>query len=324
MKGARIKAPFEWEVQEIEKPQVGNGQMLVKMEQVAICGSDFPDYCGVCPEYPLLIGGSGHEGIGIVEACPAGKYKQGERVLLWGFARERGLFQEYVLTQDEGLLRLPMDHPREKVLMSQLLGTVLRCFRKLGNILDHRVVVLGQGPAGLLFTGVLRNLGAKQIIAVDPLEYRLEVSKQMGATQTINPEKESVVESVTDLTNGEMADIVIEVVGGEDTYGRCLDLTRRFSTIVCFGVPDKENHDGVIKLPMMEMQRRELKLVLSVNYGDNPYDDYALALDWIMQNRLDVGPLVSHILPFEQIQRGFELAVDKPIADETLKVILQF
>tara|TARA_B100000902_G_scaffold103987_1_gene106214 strand:+ start:276 stop:1250 length:975 start_codon:yes stop_codon:yes gene_type:complete len=324
MKGARVKAPFEWEVQEIEKPQVENGQMLVKMEQVAICGSDFPDYCGVCPEYPLLIGGSGHEGIGIVEACPAGKYKQGERVLLWGFARERGLFQEYVLTRDEGLLQLPMDHPREKVLMSQLLGTVLRCFRKLGNILDHRVVVLGQGPAGLLFTGVLRNLGAKQIIAVDPLEYRLKVSKQMGATQTINPEKESVIESVVALTNGEMADIVIEVVGGEDTYGQCLDLTRRFSTVVCFGVPDKENHNGVIKLPMMEMQRRELKLVLSVNYGDNPYDDYALALDWIIQNRLDVGPVVSHILPFEQIQRGFELAVDKPIADETLKVILQF
>ena len=324
MKGARVKAPFEWEVQEIEKQKLDDGQMLVKMEQVAICGSDFPDYCGVCPEYPLLPGGSGHEGIGIVEKCPTGKYKEGERVLLWGFARERGLFQEYVPTLDEGLLRLPMDQPREKVLMSQLLGTVLRCFRKLGNILDQRVVVLGQGPAGLLFTGVLRNLGAKEIITVDPLEYRLKVSKKMGATETINPDKESVFQSVKDLTKGKMADLVIEVVGGEDTYGQCLDLTHRFSTLVCFGVPDKENHAGIIKLPMMEMQRRELKLVLSVNYGDNPFDDYALALDWITQQRLDVEPLVSHILPFEQIQRGFQLAVDKPPADETLKVILQF
>ena len=324
MKGARVKAPFEWEVQEIEKPKLDDGQMLVKMEQVAICGSDFPDYCGVCPEYTPLPGGSGHEGIGIVEKCPTGKYKEGERVLLWGFARERGLFQEYVPTLDEGLLRLPMDQPREKVLMSQLLGTVLRCFRKLGNILDQRVVVLGQGPAGLLFTGVLRNLGAKEIITVDPLEYRLKVSKKMGATETINPDKESVFQSVKDLTKGKMADLVIEVVGGEDTYGQCLDLTHRFSTLVCFGVPDKENHAGIIKLPMMEMQRRELKLVLSVNYGDNPFDDYALALDWITQQRLDVEPLVSHILPFEQIQRGFQLAVDKPPADETLKVILQF
>ena len=246
-------------MQEIEKPKLDDGQMLVKMEQVAICKVIFQ--IGGCPEYPLLSGGSGHEGIGIVEKCPTGKYKEGERVLLWGFARERGLFQEYVPTLDEGLLRLPMDQPREKVLMSQLLNKI-RCFRKLGNILDQRVVVLGQGPAGLLFTGVLRNLGAKEIITVDPLEYRLKVSKKMGATETINPDKESVFESVKDLTKGKMADLVIEVVGGEDTYGQCLDLTHRFSTLVCFGVPDKENHAGIIKLPMMEMQRRELKLVL--------------------------------------------------------------
>ena len=162
MKGARVKGPFEWEVMELDKPQADEGQMLVRMEQVAICGSDFPDYCGVCPEYPLLPGGSGHEGIGLVEECKSGTYEEGARVLLWGFDRERGLFQEYVPTRDSGLLLLPMDQPRERVLMSQLLGTVLRCFRKLGNLLDQKIVVLGQGPAGQLFTGVLRNLGAKQ------------------------------------------------------------------------------------------------------------------------------------------------------------------
>ncbi len=324
MKGARVKAPFAWEVVELEKPQAGEGQMLVRMEEVAICGSDFPDYCGICPEYPLLPGGSGHEGIGIVEECKSGNYQQGERVLLWGFDRLRGLFQEYVTTRDNGLLRLPMDIKRETVLMSQLLGTVLRCFRKLGNVLDYKAVVLGQGPAGQLFTGVLRNLGAKQIIAVDPLDYRLEVSKQMGATHLVNPDQVNVVEAVRDITEGAMADLVIEVVGGEDTYGQCLDLARRFSNVVCFGVPDKENHAGVIKLPMMDMQRKELKLVLSVNYGDNPYPDYALALDWIAQGRLDVSPLVTHVLPFSEIQRGFELAVDKPLEEKAVKVVLEF
>ena len=309
---------------ELNRPEAGEGQMIVRMEQVAICGSDFPDYRGVCPEYPLHPGGSGHEGIGIVEECKSGNYEEGTRVLLWGFDRERGLFQEYVPTRDSGLLILPMDQPRERVLMSQLLGTVLRCFRKMGNLIDQKIVVLGQGPAGLLFTGALRNLGAKHIIAVDPLEYRLAVSRQMGATHTVNPEVVDVVETVLDITDGDMADVVVEVVGGEDTYGQCLDLTHRFSTVVCFGVPDKENHAGVIKLPMMEMQRRELNLILSINYGDRPYSDYSLALDWILQGRLDVEPLVSHVLPFTNIQRGFELAVDKPVAEEALKVVLEF
>ena len=49
-----------------------------------------------------------------------------------------------------------------------------------------------------------------------------------------------------------------------------------------------------------------------------------LALDWIVQERLDVSPLVSHVLPFAEIQRGFELAVDKPVAEEALKVVLEF
>jgi threonine dehydrogenase-like Zn-dependent dehydrogenase len=324
MRGARVKAPFEWEVLELDKAQAGEGQMLVRMEQVAICGSDFPDYCGICPEYPLLPGGSGHEGIGIVEECRSGKYEEGQRVLLWGFDRLRGLFQEYVPTRDSGLLRLPQDQSRETVLMSQLLGTVLRCFRKLGNVLDQKVVVLGQGPAGQLFTGVLRNLGAKQIIAIDPLEYRLAVSRQMGATDVINPQQRDVVEAVREITDGAMADLVIEVVGDAQTYQQCLHLTRRYSTVVCFGVPDKANHAGVIELPVMEMQRRELNLVLSVNYGDNPYADYALALDWIVQGRLDVKPLVTHVLPFADIQRGFELAVDKPVGEEAVKVVLQF
>ena len=75
---------------------------------------------------------------------------------------------------------------------------------------------------------------------------------------------------------------------------------------------------------MMEMQRRELNLILSINYGDRPYSDYSLALDWILQGRLDVEPLVSHVLPFTNIQRGFELAVDKPVAEEALKVVLEF
>ena len=298
--------------------------MLVRLEQVAICGSDMPDYMGVPPHYPLEVGGSGHEGIGIIESCPSGSYDEGERVLLWGFDRDNGLFQEEVLAKDAGLLRLPLDATPEKVLMSQLLGTVIRCFRKLGNIINQNVVVLGQGPAGQLFNAVARNLGAKRIIGADLEEYRLEVGARMGATHAINATSQDPIEEVRRITDGSMADVVIEAVGGEDTYGLCLGLTHRHSHVVCFGVPDKENHEGEIRLPLMEMQRKELRLVTSVNYGDNPYDDYAVALDWIMQGRIDVAPMVTHLLPFEQIQRGFELAVERPTDERPVKVVLQF
>ena len=63
---------------------------------------------------------------------------------------------------------------------------------------------------------------------------------------------------------------------------------------------------------------------MSVNAGDNPIDDYTNALDWILQGRLDVRPLVSHILPFADIQPAFELAADKPVDARPVKVVLRF
>ncbi len=91
-------APRQWELLDLETPQAADGNMLVRLERVAICGTDKPSYVGLSASYPLEPGSTGHEGLGIVESCPSGKYKEGERVLLWAF--DRGLFQEYVLAQD--------------------------------------------------------------------------------------------------------------------------------------------------------------------------------------------------------------------------------
>ena len=162
VRAAKLVAPRKWQLCEEEKPQAKPGNMLVHIQQVAICGSDKPSFCGFHDAYPLPTGSTGHEGLGVVEACPSGTYKEGERVLLSGF--DRGLFQEYVLANDHGVVRLPQDFAPEVVLLSQLLGTVIHSFYKLGNLINQRVVVIGQGAVGLLFDAVLRNLGTRQII----------------------------------------------------------------------------------------------------------------------------------------------------------------
>ena len=115
--------------------------------------------------------------------------------------------------------------------MCQPLGTVIWACRKLGSLLHQNVVVLGQGPMGLMFTHMMSNLGAKSVIAVDLLKYRLEASQRMRATHIINASTESLVERVTEITEGKMADLVVEVVGHQtDTINQCLDLVRRDGT----------------------------------------------------------------------------------------------
>ena len=319
MRAAQLTAPRQWELIETDKPEPVDGQILVRMERVAVCGSDQPPFCGVHKGYPQPIGTTGHEGLGIVEACPSGRYQEGERVLLWGF--DRGLFQEYVLADDKGgCIRLPTDLPEEKVLMSQLLGTVIHSFYKLGNIIDQDVLVIGQGPVGLLFNAVLRNLGARRIIALDKLDYRLEVGRRMGATHVINPAQQDPATAVAQITGGAMADLVIEAVGITDTLNLVPSLCRRNAQVICFGVPDKEHHEGLCNIRVLDMLRQELRLTFSV--GPDPDRDYRPALDWIMQDRIDVGPIVSHILPFDQIQQAFVMAFDEPEPHQALKIVL--
>ena len=77
--------------------------------------------------------------------------------------------------------------------MCQPLGTVIWACRKLGNLLHQNVVVLGQGPMGLMFTHMMSNLGANAVIAVDLLKYRLEARQQMRATHIINASTENLV-----------------------------------------------------------------------------------------------------------------------------------
>jgi threonine dehydrogenase-like Zn-dependent dehydrogenase len=321
MRAAQLVAPRQWELIEIDKPQPAVGQMLVRLERVAVCGSDQPPFSGMHEHYPQSPGDTGHEGLGLVETCPSGHYREGERVLLWGF--DRGLFQEYVLARDEGgCIRLPTDLPEEKALMSQLLGTVIHSFYKLGNIIDQDVVVLGQGPVGLLFDAVLRNLGARRIIAIDKLAYRLEVGRQMGATHVVDSAAQDPVAAVAEITGGAMADLVVEAVGITQTLNLVPALARRNGQAICFGVPNKDHREGLLSIKMLDMLRQELRLTFSV--GPNPDRDYRPALDWIVQGRIDPTPIISHVLPFDQIQQAFTMAFDDPEPQQALKIVLKF
>lgn len=320
MRAAQLVAPRKWEIVEVEKPEATDDLMLVCLERVGICGTDKPAFCGISPSYLLSPGSTGHEGLGIVEACPSGAFREGDRVLLWGF--DRGLFQEYVLADPRGCIKLPENFEPEVVLMSQLLGTVIHCFHKLGNVINQKTVVVGQGPVGQLFNATLRNLGAKYIVGVDPLVHRLEAAQRMGATHTVNPAERDAVEAVSDITGGQMADLVVEAVGRQETFNLCGRLTRRNGTLVYFGVPNKENHEGIMTLRFKEMFSKELRIVTSV--GPNPEIDYTIALDWITQGRLDVRPMLTHVRPFGEIQEAFELAFDHPERERAVKIVLKF
>jgi threonine dehydrogenase-like Zn-dependent dehydrogenase len=292
------------------------GEIIFQPEVSCLCGSDLPYFNAEAPEFPnRSVGHSLHEMVGTVTATNGRRWKPGDRVLVVP-VNQRGLFERYIVTEDRAI---PVDPrlPFDRAFLAQPLGTVIYALKKLPQVLDKDVAVVGQGPIGQMYNAVLRMLGAREIIGIDKLDSRLALSAKMGATATINVEKADAAAEVARITGGALADIVIEAVGhGDQVLNLCTSLVKHNGRMLYFGVPP-EKIDGV--------QWRDLFYKnVTVHTSVNPdfARDFPLAMRWLAEGRLDLSPLVTHTYPLRDIQTAFETFRDRK--DGAQKVVIEF
>lgn len=318
MRAGQIVAPRRLEWIEVPLPDPGEGEILVKLEAGAICGSDLPFFL-VEREHPALKGlelpfapfYSLHELAGHVARSRSPRFAEGDRVLALPYG-QAGL-GEYFLSPADAAIPLP-EGPAERLVLSQPLGTVVHACLKLPNLLGRTAVVVGQGPIGQFFTAMLRRMGVLRLVAVDLLPERLEVSRRMGATHTVCGGAKEVRETVQEITGGIGADLSVEAVGYPDTLELAGTLIRRGGILLAFGVPHRARFD----FPFLEFFRREGRLINSV--GPNIQHDFPIAVELIASGALDVGPLITHRFPLARAQDGFDLFADR--RDGVIKAIL--
>lgn len=317
MRAARIVAPKKIQVAREKKPDMQDGSVMVRLEKTVICGSDFPYFSmEFAPEsYPLPAGYPGHECLGTVVQSDSDKFHDGDRVMYYPTALDG--YKEYHVNTPDRIQKLPDMGDPNILVMTQLLGAVAHCVFRIDSPYNQNVVIVGQGPVGLYFTALMKNFGARRIIAVDPLEYRLKTAKVMGATEVLHSGKDDIIRSVSDITDGNMADIVIEACGQNlDAINLSFDLTRHDGQVAFFGICLEESP----RLNFNTFFRKELRLISSV--GPDLTIDYPYALDMIIKGAIDPSPLITHIMPFEEIQKGFEMAVNRQ--ENIIKAILEF
>jgi L-iditol 2-dehydrogenase len=334
MKAARIFEPMKIDIVEVEKPEIGDGQILVENKTAGLCGSDMPFFLHERPmEYPLAPGVPGHECIGVVAQTRCSQYREGDEVLALP-AGTRG-FAEYFVSSPASTVRLPQGNMRDELVVVQPLGTVIHACRKLFHPLFHpprgestlldidswklpgaKVAVVGQGPIGLLFTAMMKRMQADIIIGIDLVDYRLEAALKMGATHVINRSNSDPAEMVKEITNGSMVDLAIEAVGKDSTVNDCFALARGSGVALVFGVPRK----SIYELVFPELFRKELKLLGSV--GPEVHIDFPPAVDLVANDGLDVSQIISHRMPLDDTQKAFEMAAEKK--DGAIKILLDF
>ncbi|NQT02687.1 MAG: zinc-binding dehydrogenase [Planctomycetes bacterium] len=320
MKAIRIVEPRKiMMLDDAPTPEPVEGEVLIQCSHIALCGSNISQYAGKGLwgdiDFPCPVGWSGHENIGTIVESRCDGWEEGELVLAlpdgpYGFA-------EYIVSRPGAIARLPQDSPDPVALIvAQPLATVLRALTQYDNVNGQRCVVVGQGPMGLIFTHILRLMGASMVIAADLLDWRLEWSKRYGADHIIDASKKDVVKAVEELTNGEMVDFAVEAVGYVDSLKTAAYLPGHGGRLLVFGVPQYELQE----FPWYHVFRREIQINTSVGPECGLF--FQKAVDMVLDNRASaLTEIVTPRMPWDKAPEAFEMYAE--CAKDSLKLTLE-
>jgi len=324
MLAAKYYSNTDIRLEDIPKPKITDGEILVKVAASGICGTDVMEWYRV-KKTPRVLG---HEIAGTIVESKSPRYAAGLRVFVSHHVAcneckyclsgnhtacetlhtgnyDPGGYSEFVrvpaINVDRGVYILPDHLSFAEATMIEPLACALRGQRVIDVKKDAVVMVLGSGVSGLLNILVAKLKGAK-VIATDVDAYRLKKAKECGADEVLHAEKAGDIR----------ADKIIVCTGALSAIGQAFRSIDRKGTILLFAIPDKN-----IEIPTVDMWRNEITVTSS--YGAAA-DDLAEALELISSGKLDMKPLITHKLPLKKIQEGFRLVAQ---AKESLKVVLE-
>jgi L-iditol 2-dehydrogenase len=325
-------------LEELPTPEIGPGELLVKVIASGICGSDVMEWYRA-KKAPLVLG---HEIAGKIVEVGEGvkRYKAGDRVFvshhipcntchyclrghhtacetLHTTNYDPGGFAEFIrvprLNVDRGVFLLPEELTFEDGVFIEPLGCVIRGQRIANLQPGQSVLILGSGISGLLHLLLARTLGAGRILMTDVSEYRLQTARQFGADAVMNA-RDDIPSRTLEINGNKLADLVIVCTGAPAAFNQALQCVDRGGTVLCFATTEP----GIdLPVPINEFWRNEIKLIPS--YGNSPLDATE-AIELIRAGRVPVEKMITHRLSLEEAGLGFRLVAG---AKDCVKVIIE-
>ncbi len=336
MKAALLNGPSDVTITDRATPACGEGQVLVRITHVGICGTDTKIYDGgILANYPVVMG---HEGVGeIIEGQAADGSGPGNRVIIdpvlycgncfycargdthlcengGMLGREvDGVYTENYLAPAGNVFALGDNINMTEGPLIQVMTTVLHAQNRANIQADEVVVVLGLGVTGLLQIQVAKALGAKAVVGVSRNAHKRGLAEQMGADCVVEHGEAAKV-AVLKQTDGRGADVVIEAVGYISVLAEAMDLARFGGRIIPFGI--YAALEG--KLPFYELYFKELDLI---NTRAALPSDFPASIKLVEEGKVNLAPFITHIYPLEELTEAIKLLMEP--SDERLKVILE-
>ncbi len=319
MRGARILDAGKVETRDYPDPVAGGEEVVVRLEAAAICGSDLHALYQRPGEKPFV---PGHEGAGVVIAVDRPHHlKVGDRVCTsavfpcgtctmcragytiycrqsrgtYGFGLN-GVHAQYARLSERSLLVLPDSMTFEQgCLVLDPVGTPHHAHKRMGTNASHVVGVFGLGPMGLGAVCTAAHLGAK-VVGIDPIAFRRDLAKKLGAAEALDPAAGNVVEQVRQWTHGYGLDRALECSGKAEPLHAALDLVRPFGHVAIIG----ENAEAKIR-PSDHFNRKEIFLSGSTCFPLGEFDEIVRAFE----SGLPAARMITHRFTVDQAAEAY-------------------
>jgi threonine 3-dehydrogenase len=337
----KVRPEAGFVLQEVPIPEIGPTDVLIQVEKAGVCGTDLHIYGWdkwaqhrVHP--PLIIG---HEFMGRVVAigdavravavgdrvsaeghiadltcvlCRTGDAHICERVKIIGVDRD-GSFAEYIAMPEYNVWKLDPAIPDEYAAIFDPLGNAVHTVMAAG-VSTKSVVITGVGSIGLMAIPVARAAGAAAVYAIDVNPAKLDLAKRLGADETFDARDPDLVARIHKLTNGDGADVLLEMSGQGSAIDSGLQMLRNGGTAALLGIPSDN-----ISINLAERIIFKGLTVLGIN-GRKMFETWYQTQALVKAGRIDLHPIITHVLPYTEFDKAFALMK----SGEAAKIVLDF
>jgi len=330
-----------FERREIAVPNFGPSEVLIRVEKAGVCGTDAHIYdwdkwaqkrikppltighefmgrvaaCGATVR-SLSVGdrvsGEGHIACGICFLCRTGEAHICEHVKIIGVDRD-GCFAHCIVMPEVNVWKLDPAVPDEFAAVFDPLGNAVHTVMAAG-VSAKSVAITGVGSIGLMAIPVARAAGAASVYAIDVKPAKLELASRVGADEVFLGSDPNLVDEILKRTNGDGVDVLLEMSGSGSAIDRGLAMVRNGGRAALLGIPS-----DTININLAERIIFKGLTVLGIN-GRKMYGTWYQAQALVKSGRVDLRPIITHILPFDQYDRAFELMSSGAAAKVVLDV----
>lgn len=330
--------PGLW-MEEVDVPEVGEFDVLVKMKKTAICGTDvhiynWDEWSQATIPVPMTIG---HEFVGeIVEIgkgvkdFKVGNLVSGEGHIVCGHCRNclagrrhlckntegigvnrTGIFAEYAAIPQSNVWLCDPTIPEDILSIFDPLGNA--CHTALSfDLLGEDVLITGAGPIGMMAAAVAKQAGARHIVVTDINDYRLDLAKKLGATRVMNPMKEKLTDVMDELGMTEGFDVGLEMSGNATAFQDMVGAMFHGGKIAMLGIQGPDTRVDWNKVVFNGLWIKGI-------YGREMYETW-YKMTAMLQSGLDISEVITHKMHYTEFEKGFEVMK----SGQSGKVILEW